>query len=74
MAKDAVKKKLMELKKYLLEVWAEVNPQKGKVSWPGKNEILSSTMVVLLSIVLVGIYIGVVDFAIQYALKMLIFK
>jgi len=73
MAKEAVKKKLAELKKYLLEVWAEVNPQKGKVSWPSKNEIVSSTMVVLVSIVLVGAYIGVVDFVIQYLLKKVIF-
>lgn len=48
---------LEKTKKFLREVRAELR----KVNWPNWNELLSYTAVVLVTVVFVGIFIGVVD-------------
>ena len=44
----------------------------GKVSWPSKNELMSSTLVVLVSSLLVAVYIGVCDLVLSKAVNFLI--
>jgi preprotein translocase subunit SecE len=48
---------LEKTKKFLREVRAELR----KVNWPNWNELLSYTAVVLVTVVFVGVFIGVVD-------------
>jgi preprotein translocase SecE subunit len=49
------------IKKFLNEVWAEVSPKKGKVSWPTKKMILVSTGVVIVCVAIVTTYIWIID-------------
>jgi len=39
----------------------EVKVEMTKVSWPDKNELIGSTIVVLISVALLGAFIGVCD-------------
>lgn len=43
---------------FLKEVQAEL----GKVIWPGRNEVIRLTIVVLLVSLIVGLFIGALDF------------
>jgi len=43
------------------DVWAEIDPKQGKVSWPKKNEIVSATMIIIVSIFVIGFSIGLID-------------
>ena len=40
----------------------EVKTELGKVSWSTKEELLVSTLVVLISVALLAIFIGICDF------------
>ena len=53
---------------YLKEVKAEIK----KVTWPSTKEALKGTGVVLLFSLILGAYLGVVDFIINKALSFLI--
>ncbi len=50
-------------RKFLREVYQEVNPWTGKVSWPNRDTIVSSTLVVIVIVVVVSLYLGLLDFA-----------
>ena len=45
------------LRRYLREVWLEM----GKVTWPTRNELKESTLVVIIAIVIVTAFIFVID-------------
>ena len=47
--------------RYLTEVWGEVKPGEGKVSWPTRDEVRGSTWVVVVTVGILGLYLGVVD-------------
>ena len=47
--------------KFLREVISEVK----KVTWPGKKELIGSTIVVMVLVLFIAIYIGLVDFVIS---------
>lgn len=47
--------------RFLREVWLEVAPTHGKVTWPDRKTVLGSAVVVLVVIFLISIYIGVAD-------------
>ena len=40
----------------------EVNMEMSKVTWPTKNEIISYTVVVLVTVIIIAIIIGIEDF------------
>ena len=46
---------------FLREVISEVK----KVTWPGKKELIGSTIVVIVLVLFIAIYIGLVDFVIS---------
>lgn len=50
----------------------EVKVQLGKVAWPSKEELISSTIVVLVSTFLLGIFIGLCDLFFSNAVNVLI--
>ncbi len=45
------------LRRYLREVWLEM----GKVTWPTRNELKESTLVVIIATVIVTAFIFVID-------------
>lgn len=56
---------MQKITKFLKETRAEMN----KVTWPNKQEIIGSTIVTVVVSVLVSIFIGVVDFALDKAVR-----
>jgi preprotein translocase SecE subunit len=53
---------LRDLKKFLNEVWREVRPGKGLVTWPSLESVRQSTFVVILSTVMLSGFIAACDF------------
>lgn len=49
--------KMQKIKKFFVEVRAELL----KVSWPSKDAILASTIIVVILSIIIAIYVGVVD-------------
>lgn len=43
------------------DVWAEVVPPHGKVTWPDRKTIYGSTIVVIVSVLLISLYIAIID-------------
>ena len=48
-----------KIRKFIGEVLAEMK----KVSWTTRRELVDSTLIVILSSFLLGIFVGVIDFA-----------
>ncbi|MFH2137945.1 MAG: preprotein translocase subunit SecE [Candidatus Omnitrophota bacterium] len=46
-----------KIKQFFVNVKAEMI----KVSWPSRDELLNSTTVVIISVALLGLYVGLVD-------------
>ena len=57
-----------EIAKFIIETRAELI----KVSWSTRNELLESTWIVIISSVVLGVYIGVIDFALSKFLGIMI--
>ena len=51
-----------ETVQFLREVWIEVRPNKGRVTWPTFASVRISTRVVIVSSVILGLFIGLCDF------------
>ena len=49
---------MAQVKRFLQEVRGELK----KVSWPGRRELMESTLAVVVTTLLLGIFIGIVDF------------
>jgi preprotein translocase subunit SecE len=53
-----------QLKKMpLLRYFSEVKAELSKVTWPSRHQTVSKTILVIVSSVAVGMYIGFLDFA-----------
>ncbi|MDI6640839.1 MAG: preprotein translocase subunit SecE [Elusimicrobiota bacterium] len=59
-------KYLNQLVAFLKEVYSELR----KVSWLSKKEVLASTIVVIIFVLIVAIFIGLVDFILAKILAM----
>ena len=57
-----------EIRKFILEVASELK----KVSWTTRKDLLDSAWVVLLSSVVLGLFIGVMDFILARSVSVLI--
>ena len=55
-------------KKFLVDVRTEM----GKVSWPTRNELRGSTMVVIVTVIIMAIFIGLVDRFLAFGLEMIL--
>jgi len=55
--------------KYFSEVWGEVKPGEGKVSWPSMEEIKGSTWLVVVTVGIVAVYLGVIDMVVGYVVS-----
>ncbi|MBD3427198.1 MAG: preprotein translocase subunit SecE [Candidatus Omnitrophica bacterium] len=51
---------------------SQVKTEMQKVSWPSKDELVSSTVVVLISTILMALYIGVCDLFLSRIINVLI--
>lgn len=45
--------------------WDETASELKKASWPTRKELKESTIVVIVGIVLLGFYVGIVDFSLR---------
>ena len=57
-----------KVRQFVVEVVAELK----KVSWSTRSELLESTWIVIVSSVFLGVFIGVIDFALSKLLGLLI--
>ncbi len=57
-----------QTKQFVLEVVSELK----KVTWPNRKETLGATGVVLILVIIVSIYLGLVDYALSYLVRVLI--
>ena len=49
----------------------EVRVESTKVSWPTRNELRDSTIVVIVAVLLVSVFVGVVDYVLQLGVRLL---
>ena len=45
------------------QFYLDVRSEMKKVSWPGRQEVMSTTVVVIVAVLFFGAYLGVVDVA-----------
>jgi preprotein translocase subunit SecE len=50
----------------------EVTVELKKVSWPTRNEIIGSTIVVIISVAVMALFIGICDFIFSKAVQFVI--
>lgn len=67
-----MKETVKEWKDFIREVWVEVEPKKGRVTWPTTEMIYQATKAVIISSILVGFYVGFVDSIFAWILKKII--
>ena len=58
--------------KKLLKFLREVRLEMKKVTWPTRKEVSGSTSVVIVTVILVAIFLGIVDNALQQAMMWLV--
>ena len=51
---------------------SQVRTEMGKVSWPSRQELIGSTIVVLVSTIILALYIGGCDLFLSRAINLLI--
>jgi len=54
------------------EFYIAVRSEMKKVSWPGRQEVISTTMVVIIAVLLFGAYLGAVDAVLGYSVNRLL--
>ena len=59
---------IAKIQKFIGEVLAEMK----KVSWTTKRELVDSTLIVILSSFLLGIFVGIIDFAFSKGVAVII--
>ena len=59
---------ISKIQKFIGEVFAEMK----KVSWSTRRELVDSTLIVILSSFLLGIFVGVIDFAFSKGVAVII--
>ena len=59
---------IARIQKFIGEVIAEMK----KVSWTTRRELIDSTLIVILSSFLLGIFVGVIDFAFSKGVAVII--
>ena len=58
--------------KKLIQFFKEIKVELKRVTWPGKKEVINSTMVVLTTILLISVFLWVVDLALQKLISQVI--
>lgn len=64
--------KLQEKTKSLKVFWDDVVTETKKCSWPERQELFESTVVVIVAVVLLSVFVGVSDKVLVSVLKLII--
>jgi preprotein translocase subunit SecE len=51
------------------QFWHEVKMEMKKVSWPARNEVVNTTIIVVLAVIFFGFYLFVTDMAFTYIIQ-----
>jgi preprotein translocase subunit SecE len=51
------------------QFYLDVRSEMKKVSWPGREEVISTTIVVIVAVLFFGAYLGVVDAVLQVGIQ-----
>ena len=62
-------KKIAQAMQGLRDFLGEVQTELKKCSWPTRQELVDSTLVVIISVIILAIYVGIGDFALMHALN-----
>ena len=62
---DSLKQPIARSREFLEECWAELK----KVHWPARKETQAATIVVIIGVVIVGLYLGLVDFLLSLIIR-----
>lgn len=62
-------KKVVELIKALKTFLGEVKVELKKCTWPTRQELLGSTMVVVISVLILGVFVGLSDAVLMNLLR-----
>jgi preprotein translocase subunit SecE len=58
---------MQKIREFLLASWRELK----NVTWPGRKEIIASTVIVVLVTVLLMVYLGIIDFTLAKLVKII---
>ena len=61
--------KIKEFWKATKQFFREVRVELKKVTWPSRKETIASTSVVLITVILVGFFLGIVDLGLSRLIK-----
>ena len=56
---------LRRMRQFLVEVWSELK----KTTWPGRNEVYGTTVVVVVTVLLCAFYLWVVDLILNKSME-----
>ena len=65
-------KKIKEMVAAVRTFIEEVRQELKKCSWPNRSELVDSTMVVIVSVVIVGVFVGASDIILRGFLNLII--
>jgi preprotein translocase subunit SecE len=65
-------KKIVELFNALRTFLGEVKIELKKCTWPTRQELLGSTMVVVISVLILGVFVGLSDTVLMFLLRQLL--
>jgi preprotein translocase subunit SecE len=54
------------------QFYLDVRSEMKKVSWPGRQEVVSTTLVVIIAVLFFGAYLGIVDQVLAAGVKRLL--
>jgi preprotein translocase subunit SecE len=61
--------KVKDWSKRTTQFYGEVRGEIKKVSWPGRDEVTGTTVVVIAAVFFFGVYLGVVDYVLGLGLE-----
>ncbi len=56
-----------KIREFVLEVWTELK----KSAWPTRSELVDSTLVVLVTVIILGIFVSAADVVFAYVVRWL---
>jgi preprotein translocase subunit SecE len=64
--------KIREWSQRTKQFYLDVRSEMKKVSWPGRQEVVSTTLVVIIAVLFFGAYLGIVDSVLAVGVKRLL--
>lgn len=68
-AKKSFNKVIKKIKDFLKESWMEIK----KVVFPSKDEVIGSTKIVILTVLIVALFLGLIDIALSRLIRIIVF-